>query len=56
MKTSIVNGIGCVDILEYEDITTPKPCLDRTLPLGQAAEAHRLILTDQLRVNIVVLP
>ncbi len=33
-----------------------KPCLDRTLPLSQAAEAHRLILTDQLRGSIVLLP
>lgn len=56
MKASIIDEFGGVDVLKYKDIATPKPCLDRTLPLSQAAEAHRLILTDQLRGNIVLLP
>ena len=33
-----------------------KPLLDRTLPLSQAAEAHRLISTNQVTGNIVLLP
>ncbi len=33
-----------------------KPLLDRTLPLRQAAEAHRLIPTNEVRGNIVLLP
>ena len=33
-----------------------KPVLDRTLPLSQAAEAHRLIAANQVTGNIVLLP
>jgi len=33
-----------------------KPMLDRTLPLSQTAEAHRLIATNQVAGNIVLLP
>ncbi len=33
-----------------------KPSLDRTLPLSQAAEAHRLISTNRVTGNIVLLP
>ncbi|MFQ5777540.1 MAG: zinc-binding alcohol dehydrogenase family protein [Terriglobia bacterium] len=33
-----------------------KPALDRTLPLSQAAGAHRLIATNQVTGNIVLLP
>ena len=33
-----------------------KPLLDRTLPLSLAAEAHRLISTNQVTGNIVLLP
>ncbi len=33
-----------------------KPSLDRALPLSQAAEAHRLISTNQVTGNIVLLP
>ena len=33
-----------------------KPLLDRTFPLSQAAEAHRLIATNQVAGNIVLLP
>ncbi len=33
-----------------------KPMLDRTFPLSQAAEAHRLIATNQVSGNIVLLP
>ena len=33
-----------------------KPLLDRTLPLSQTAEAHRLISTNQVTGNIVLLP
>jgi NADPH2:quinone reductase len=33
-----------------------KPNLDRALPLGQAAEAHRLISTNQVAGNVVLLP
>lgn len=32
------------------------PKLDRTLPLAQAAEAHRLIANDLVRGNLVLLP
>ena len=35
---------------------TIKPLLDRTLPLSEAAEAHRLISTNQVAGNIVLLP
>lgn len=33
-----------------------KPLLDRTLPLSQAAEAHRLVATNQVTGNLVLLP
>ena len=33
-----------------------KPLLDRAMPLGEAAEAHRLISTNQVSGNIVLLP
>lgn len=33
-----------------------RPLLDRTLPLSQAAEAHRLIATNQVTGNLVLLP
>ena len=33
-----------------------RPVLDRALPLGQAAEAHRLIAGNKTRGNIVLLP
>lgn len=33
-----------------------KPALDRTLPLSQATEAHRLISTNQVTGNLVLLP
>ena len=33
-----------------------KPSLDRTLPLSQAVEAHRLISTNQVTGNIALLP
>jgi NADPH:quinone reductase-like Zn-dependent oxidoreductase len=33
-----------------------KPVLDRTLPLSQAAEAHRLIANNEVSGNIVLLP
>ena len=33
-----------------------KPLLDRALPLNEAAEAHRLIATNQVAGNIVLLP
>jgi NADPH2:quinone reductase len=33
-----------------------KPLLDHTLPLSQAAEAHRLIATNQVTGNLVLLP
>ena len=33
-----------------------KPLLDIALPLSQAAEAHRLISTNQVAGNIVLLP
>ena len=33
-----------------------KPALDRALPLNQAAEAHRLISTNQVTGNLVLLP
>jgi len=33
-----------------------KPLLDHTLPLGKAAEAHRLISTGQVTGNLVLLP
>ncbi len=35
---------------------TIKPLLDRALPLREAAEAHRLISTNQVAGNIVLLP
>ena len=33
-----------------------KPSLDRALPLSQASEAHRLVSTNQVMGNIVLLP
>ena len=42
--------------LEQVRVGKIKPLLDRTLPLSQAAEAHRLISTNQVTGNIVLLP
>ena len=42
--------------LEQVRAGTIKPLLDRTLPLSEAAEAHRLISTNQVAGNIVLLP
>lgn len=33
-----------------------KPLLDRTLPLGQAADGHRLIAAGEVKGNLVLLP
>jgi NADPH:quinone reductase-like Zn-dependent oxidoreductase len=33
-----------------------RPVLDRTLPLGAAAEAHRLLARGPVRGNVVLLP
>ena len=33
-----------------------KPVLDRSLPLSEAAEAHRLIAANQVAGNLVLLP
>ena len=33
-----------------------RPSLDRALPLSQAAEAHRLVSTNQIAGNVVLLP
>ncbi len=33
-----------------------KPSLDRTLPLSQAEEAHRLVSSNQVKGSIVLLP
>jgi len=33
-----------------------RPALDRTFPLNQAAEAHRLIAANQVKGNFVLLP
>ena len=33
-----------------------KPLLDRALPLGEAAEAHRLVAANRVKGNIVLLP
>ena len=33
-----------------------KPLLDQTLPLSNAAEAHRLISNNKVKGNIVLLP
>ena len=42
--------------LEQVKAGTIKPLLDRALPLKDAAEAHRLISTNQVKGNIVLLP
>jgi len=42
--------------LEHVRAGSIKPLLDRTLPLSQAAEAHRLISSNQVTGNIVLLP
>ncbi len=42
--------------LEQVEAGTIKPLLDRALPLREAAEAHRLISTNQVTGNIVLLP
>ncbi len=33
-----------------------KPLLDKAFPFGQAAEAHRLVSTNQVTGKIVLLP
>ncbi|MCH7778064.1 MAG: zinc-binding dehydrogenase [Gemmatimonadetes bacterium] len=42
--------------LEQVEAGKIKPMLDRALPLREAAEAHRLISTNQVAGNIVLLP
>ncbi len=42
--------------LEQVRVGRIKPLLDHTLPLSQAAEAHRLIAANQVTGNIVLLP
>ena len=42
--------------LEQVRVGRIKPLLDHTLPLSKAAEAHRLISTDQVTGNLVLLP
>ncbi len=42
--------------LEQVEAGTIKPLLDRALPLREAAEAHRLISTNLVAGNIVLLP
>ncbi len=42
--------------LEQVRLGRIKPLLDRALPLSQAAEAHRLIASNQVSGNIVLLP
>lgn len=42
--------------MEQIRLSRIKPLLDRALPLGEAAEAHRLISTNQVAGNIVLLP
>ncbi len=42
--------------LERIEAGTIKPLLDRALPLREAAQAHRLISTNQVKGNIVLLP
>ena len=33
-----------------------RPVLDRTLPLSEAAQAHRLVANNEVTGNIVLLP
>lgn len=42
--------------LEQVRIGRIKPALDRTFPLSQAAEAHRLLADNQVKGNVVLLP
>lgn len=42
--------------LEQVRLGTIKPAVDRTFPLSQAAEAHRLLATNQVKGNFVLLP
>lgn len=42
--------------LEQVRLGKIKPALDRTFPLSQAAEAHRLLSTNQVKGNYVLLP
>lgn len=42
--------------LEQVRLGTIKPAVDRTFPLSQAAEAHRLLATNQVKGNYVLLP
>lgn len=42
--------------LEQVRLGRIKPALDRTFPLSQAADAHRLIAANQVKGNVVLLP
>ncbi len=42
--------------LEQVEAGTIKPLLDKALPLTEAAEAHRLVATGEVKGNIVLLP
>ena len=60
IKAATIRGFG--DVADYKwgiqqvRAGRIKPLLDRTLPLSQAAEAHRLLSTNQVTGNIVLLP
>ncbi len=42
--------------LEQVSLGRIKPVLDHTLPLGKAAEAHRLIANNEVSGSLVLLP
>lgn len=57
IRGSLMGGIEDIQWgMEQVRLGKIKPVLDRSLPLSQAAEAHRLIANNEVTGNIVLLP
>jgi NADPH:quinone reductase-like Zn-dependent oxidoreductase len=60
MKAAVIHELGDVEDFKWglKEVRAGRirPSLDRTLPLSQAAEAHRLISSGKVTGNIVLLP
>ena len=69
MKKVVIRSFGGPDVLRYEDVETPRPRSGHILVkilaadvnrldhyLREAAVAHRLIASNQVKGNLVLLP
>jgi len=60
MKAIRVHEVGEPEMLRYEEVATPEPgqgeCIDRKLPLAEAAEAHRLLAGRKTAGKLLLVP